>query len=309
MRKHLIDKLLARAEVDQKVFLLIGDLGYSVVEKFRDKFPERFLNLGVSEQAGIGIAAGLAATHLPVYYSIGNFPSFRCLEQIRNDVAHEQNPVMIVSLGAGFSYGTAGYSHHAIEDAGAVASIFGMRVATPSCIHELDQILEGHWQTPAPVYLRLGSAETCDSCLTQVPASLGHQARGAKSKSDTLSDKLLLVTHGEIGKEARVAISDSGANVTHVSLSEFNSFDTPTLNFISSHQRVITVEEHAAEFGFGARIRSRLANVNFESFEIIGVPMLDFHIGGRREFHLERSELDRVSLSDRLRQANARPLK
>ena len=83
MRKHLIDKLLARAEVDQKVFLLIGDLGYSVVEKFRDKFPERFLNLGVSEQAGIGIAAGLAATHLPVYYSIGNFPSFRCLEQIR----------------------------------------------------------------------------------------------------------------------------------------------------------------------------------------------------------------------------------
>ena len=64
-----------------------------------------------------------------------------------------------------------------------------------------------------------------------MPASLGHQARGAKSKSDTLSDKLLLVTHGEIGKEARVAISDSGANVTHVSLSEFNSFDTPHVEF------------------------------------------------------------------------------
>ena len=287
MRKYLINRLIERAQEDPRVFLIIGDLGYSVVEKFQQEFPLNFENIGVSEQAGIGVAAGLANTHLPFFYSIANFPSFRCLEQIRNDVAHEGNPVMIVSLGAGFSYGTAGYSHHAIEDAAAVSSIFGMKVVTPACVHELDRILLDHWASPSPTYLRLGSQESCENCLPTLDTYLTNSTRPAASP-DTL-----VVTHGEIGRSVSDAIGLSGGEFRLLSVPEFNSTNAKLLDFVSSHKKIITVEEHSKSSGFGARIRSELASKNFEAFEILGVSKLDFHVGGKRPFHLERAGLAR----------------
>lgn len=285
MRNHLIQRLIERGRVDSRVFLIIGDLGYSVVEKFQSEFPSNFLNVGVSEQAGVGIAAGLAKTHLPIFYSIANFSSFRCLEQIRNDVAHEGNPVLVVSLGAGFAYGTAGYSHFAIEDASAVASIFGMSVFTPACVHELDCILDNFWKNPLPTYLRIGSQENCDICLPS--ANQYSSELNAAEKTN----QILVVTHGEIGRDVASAIGLSGNDFRLVSVPNFNSQDSELLGFIGSHKRVLTVEEHNKIFGFGARLRAQLAMNNFEIFRILGVPNLDFHIGGKRDFHLERSGL------------------
>ena len=293
MRKHFIEQITQRARVDKRVFLLIGDLGYSVVEDFGREFPSRFANVGVSEQAGMGIAAGLAKSHLPIFYSIANFPSFRCLEQIRNDVAHEGNPVMIVSLGAGFSYGTAGYSHHAIEDAGAVGSIFGMSVFTPACIHELDAILDDYWDNPRPVYLRLGSAESCNSCLP-IFTDLLHQNSDALAEP---GDQVLVITHGEIGKEVASVIQEISVKCQQLSVSNFNLVNHEVLSYVATHKNVVTVEEHAKEFGFGARLRSKLSKEGFTTFEILGVPDLDFHVGGKRPFHLDRSGLDSASIT------------
>ena len=94
---------------DPNVWLLCGDLGYSVLEVFRDRFPERFCNVGVAEQNMAGIAAGLAHAGKTVFiYSIGNFPTFRCLEQLRNDVCYHGADVKVVAVGAGFAYGRSG---------------------------------------------------------------------------------------------------------------------------------------------------------------------------------------------------------
>lgn len=285
MRQHLITRLIERAREDSRVFLIIGDLGYSVVERFQEEFPLNFENIGVSEQAGIGIAAGLAKTHLPIFYSIANFPSFRCLEQIRNDVAHEGNPVMIVSLGAGFSYGTAGYSHHAIEDAAAVSSIFGMTVVTPACVHDLDQILLDHWASPRPTYLRLGSQESCAKCLPTLDDYL------TKSPLPAAAPEMLVITHGELGRSVADSIGISGDDFRLLSVPEFNSTNAKLLDFVSAHKKVITVEEHSKSFGFGAHLRAELASKNFDAYKILGVSNLDFHMGGKRAFHLERAGL------------------
>jgi len=286
LRKHLIRRVRDRARVDPKVFLLIGDLGYSVVEDFQLEFPSRFANIGVSEQAGMGIAAGLAQSHLPVFYSIANFPSFRCLEQIRNDVAHEGNPVMIVSLGAGFSYGTAGYSHHAIEDASAVASIFGINVFTPACVHELDDVLDTYWINPQPTYLRLGSAETCDGCLPTIRNGVAPAWGDVRPEASTL-----FVTHGEIGKTVAKSLAQSHYSYSLISVSNFKASSKVELDYIQLFRNVVTVEEHSRQFGFGARLRAALSNAHFQRFEIMGVPQLDFHVGGNRQFHLDRSGL------------------
>ena len=119
MRDIFIKKLCEKSKKNKKIFLIVGDLGFSVIEKYKNKFSNRFVNAGVSEQNMMGMAAGVASENMHVFvYSIANFPTFRCAEQIRNDVDYHNLPVTIVSVGAGVSYGHLGYSHHALQDYG-----------------------------------------------------------------------------------------------------------------------------------------------------------------------------------------------
>ena len=119
MRNIFIEELTKAAKKNKKIILVVNDLGYSVVENFAKLFPKQFFNAGVAEQNMMGLAAGLALDGNQVYvYSIGNFPTFRCAEQIRNDIDYHKLPVTIVNVGSGVSYGNLGYSHHSIQDYG-----------------------------------------------------------------------------------------------------------------------------------------------------------------------------------------------
>ncbi|MEO8447904.1 MAG: transketolase, partial [bacterium] len=104
MRTAFIEQLIEEARKDENIFLVVGDLGFSVVEPFAKEFPERFLNAGVSEQNMTGIAAGLAMEGYTVFtYSIANFPTLRCMEQIRYDVCYHNLNVKIVAVGGGYA--------------------------------------------------------------------------------------------------------------------------------------------------------------------------------------------------------------
>ena len=117
MRTAFIQELVVLARTNPSIFLVVGDLGYSVVDAFAREFPDRYLNAGVAEQNMTGLAAGLASEGYHVFtYSIANFPTFRCAEQIRNDIAYHGLPVTVVSVGGGLAYGSLGYSHHAVQD-------------------------------------------------------------------------------------------------------------------------------------------------------------------------------------------------
>ena len=108
MRDIFIDELIKATEKNRNIILLVNDLGFGVIEKFYKKFPNNCFNAGVAEQSMVGYAAGLAAAGKHVFvYSIANFPTFRCAEQIRNDVDYHNLPVTIVSVGAGVGYGNA----------------------------------------------------------------------------------------------------------------------------------------------------------------------------------------------------------
>jgi len=293
LRKHLLGRLAERAKIDPRPFLVVGDLGYGVVEGFESEFPDRFLNSGVSEQAGIGLSSGLAETFLPFYYSIGNFPSFRALEQIRNDVAHESRPVVIVALGAGFAYGAAGYSHHAIEDAGAVASIMGIDVFTPSCVHELDHLLLLHWSNPRPIYLRLGSNEFC-SYEHEIYNSDYHSIYKHGGKS------LAVLVHGEIIHKVLEASERVHGEFSVYSTFHFNRLSSTLLNELQNYERIMTVEEHASEGGFGMRVRASLNGFAKGAFLSAGIDKYDAHVGGSRDYLLKKNQLDSESLAERI---------
>lgn len=137
----------------------MGDLGFNVVEPFREEFPDRFLNFGISEQSMLSAAAGMSQQGLkPFVYSIGNFPSFRALEQIRNDICANNLEVNIVSVGAGFSYGTAGYSHHLVEDLSVMSIFDDITIFNPSDAIELDQCFNFANNKKATKYWRISKS-------------------------------------------------------------------------------------------------------------------------------------------------------
>ena len=159
MRNAFIESLQVHAREDPRIFLIVGDLGFSVVEKFAEEFPDRFLNAGIAEQNMAGVASGLASAGYHVFvYSIANFPLVRCLEQIRNDICYHNRAVTIVSVGGGLSYGALGYSHHATEDLAITLSLPNLRVFAPGDPLEVKAAIKKIVTQPSPTYLRLGKA-------------------------------------------------------------------------------------------------------------------------------------------------------
>ncbi|RKX32332.1 MAG: transketolase [Verrucomicrobia bacterium] len=157
MRNAWIRHLQGLAERDERIFLVVGDLGFSVVEDFAAAYPERFLNAGVAEQNMVSVAAGLAREGYSVFvYSIGNFVTLRCLEQIRNDVCLHRLPVCLVAVGGGFMYGALGPTHHLTEDIAVMRAMPGMRVYVPFCARSAEVALDEVLSEALPAYIRLG---------------------------------------------------------------------------------------------------------------------------------------------------------
>src|SRR5437867_8897552 len=159
MRSAFFDTLVRLAEDDERITLVVGDLGFGVIEPFARRFPDRFLNAGVAEQNLTGIAAGMALSGKIVFtYSIANFPTLRCLEQIRNDVCYHEANVKIVAVGGGFAYGPLGMTHHATEDLAIMRALPGIVVVAPGDPWEVERATRAIVAEPGPCYLRLGRA-------------------------------------------------------------------------------------------------------------------------------------------------------
>src|SRR5207249_10726475 len=159
MRGAFFRALLELAEQDERVHLVVGDLGFGVVEEFARRFPARFLNAGVAEQNMTGIAAGMALSGKIVFtYSIANFPILRCLEQVRNDVCYHNANVKIVAVGGGLAYGSLGATHHATEDLAILRSLPRMVVVAPGDPVETEAATRAVRTQAGPCYLRLGRA-------------------------------------------------------------------------------------------------------------------------------------------------------
>lgn len=159
MRNAFIDELCKLADEFPQVALVVGDLGFSVIEPFADQFPDRFFNAGVAEQNMAGLAAGMASEGYHVFtYSIANFPTFRCAEQIRNDIDYHQLAVTTVAVGGGLAYGALGYSHHAVQDYALMRCMPNMMIAAPGDPMEVRACMRYLVENPQPSYLRLGKA-------------------------------------------------------------------------------------------------------------------------------------------------------
>ena len=159
MRNIFIKKLISEAEKNKNLYLLTGDLGYNAFEPFQDKFPEQFINIGVAENNMVGIGSGLALCGKKVcIYSIIPFLIFRSLEQIRNNICHNNLDVKLVGVGGGFSYGNQGISHNTTEDLAIMRSLPNMLVLSPGSRVESEVAIDAMLEHDGPAFIRLGQA-------------------------------------------------------------------------------------------------------------------------------------------------------
>src|SRR5437867_521792 len=187
MRTAFIKELFELAKQDDRIVLVVGDLGFGVVTPFMEQLPKQFLNAGVAEQNMTGIAAGLALSgKIALTYSIANFPTLRCLEHVRNDVCYHNANVKIVSVGGGFTYGAMGATHHAVEDIAVMRSLPNLVVVAPGDPVEARAATRAVIAYPGPCYLRLGKAGEPVVHQTPVEFELGKAIRMREGKDVTL---------------------------------------------------------------------------------------------------------------------------
>jgi transketolase len=254
MRTSFINQLLEEAKTNKKIFLVIGDLGYHVVEPFIEAIPERFLNAGIAEQNMAGVAAGLAMTGYNVYiYSIGNFPTLRCLEQIRNDIAYHKANVKIVSVGAGYAYGSLGATHQPTEEIGALRAIPNMIVATPGDPVEARAIAKFSAEYDGPMYIRLGKA---GEKVAHTEDSLTVKAGDILTVKKTDGNKKAVIACGNIMAAAKNQIEEQHLPYDLYSIPFVKPLNKEQLKaIVESHpDGLVTIEEHQASTGMGSAI-------------------------------------------------------
>lgn len=259
MRTAFIQALYELAEQDSRVWLLCGDIGYSVLEDFSSHFPDRFINAGVAEQNMIGIATGLAMCGKIVFvYSIANFPTLRCLEQIRNDICYHRANIKIVAVGGGFAYGSAGYTHHCLEDLAIMRVLPEMTVVAPGDPVETKLATKAIFNWQGPCYLRLGKAGEPIVYNSEPDFKVGKMILVKNG-----SDAAVFVTGGMLYTvlEAAQKAESQGCSVAVWSSPWLKPFDVETVMEAGSAYPVIfTVEEAQINAGLGSSVAEILAS-------------------------------------------------
>ena len=258
MRTAFFRALMDLAEADERITLVVGDLGFGAVEPFARRFPDRFVNAGVAEQNMTGLAMGMALSGRVVFtYSIANFPTLRCLEQIRNDICYHRADVKIVAVGGGLAYGSLGMTHHATEDLAIMRALPELLVVAPGDPVEVEQVTRGIAVHAGPCYMRLGRAGEPLVHEPSIALKLGRAIRLREGR-----DVTLISTGGMLDTTVRVGrrLARDGIDARVVSMHTIKPLDeTEVLAAARETGAIATLEEHSVMGGLGSAVAEVLA--------------------------------------------------
>jgi len=253
VRAAFVEALVEIAEGDERVVLMTGDLGFMALEPFSERYPRRFFNVGVAEQNMIGLATGLAESgFIPFVYSIATFASLRGYEFFRNGPIAHGLPVRLVGVGGGFDYGSAGTTHHGLEDVGVMRLQPGLRVVAPADSRQARNALLDTWDRRGPTYYRIGKDDRTEIA--------GLEGRFTLGRNELVRDgrHLALVSMGSVAAEAVAAAEELDAAAIVVSTLSPSPADELARE-LSRFERVITVEAHYVNGGLGSLVAEVIA--------------------------------------------------
>ena len=252
MRDAFLAALTSLAEKDKDIVLLTADLGYGVFEEFESRFLGQYFNVGVAEQNMTGVASGLSLEGKKVVtYSIGNFPSLRCLEQIRNDACYHDANITIVASGGGFSYGSLGMSHHATEDLAILRSLPNISVIAPCTANEAGEAIIAMIKGGGVGYLRLDKT-SADNSSVERPFVIGKSRRYKEGKDITLAATGGILNDVNI---ASIKLKKLGIDARVIGIHSIKPIDKDEIiDSAINTGGIVTVEEHNKDGGLGSAI-------------------------------------------------------
>lgn len=284
MRDTFVRTLIALAKADPRIQLVTGDLGFGVLKPFWEQCPDQFTNAGIAEQNMTSLAAGMALEgKIVVTYSIGNFPTLRCLEQIRNDCAYHHANVKIVCVGGGFVYGSLGMSHHATEDIAVMRALPDVTVLCPGDLVEAEAATRAMVTHPGTCYLRLGRGGE-----KRIHESLPEFVIGKALRIHDGED-IAIFTTGAIFEEIQQAESLLAARGVHPAVYTFPTvkpLDRQTIEDVAQRFRlVVTCEEHNLDGGFGSAVAEVMATMPHHARLLrLGIPNAYTPLVGNQKF-------------------------
>lgn len=262
MRDTFVKTLVELAKENKNIELITGDLGFGVLKPFWEQCPKQFTNAGIAEQNMTGVAAGMALENKVVFtYSIGNFPTLRCLEQIRNDCAYHNANVKIVCVGGGFVYGSLGMSHHATEDIAVLRALPNVTVVCPGDLVEASEVTKALINYPGTCYLRLGRGgekrihEKIENFQIGKAIKIKEVVKEHKDIAIFSTGAIL-----DVACEVTEELINLGYGVTQYSIPTVKPIDEKVIkSCMKEYKQIITIEEHNIVGGFGSAIAEVMA--------------------------------------------------
>jgi transketolase len=292
MRAAFVRGLITAAEKNPKIMLITGDLGYRFLEPFAKRFPDRFLNIGVSEANMVTVASGLSTTgFVPFIYSIATFASMRAFEQIRTDISLQNLNVKIVGIGAGLAYTKAGPTHHSMEDIALMRLLPNMKIVVPIDPPEAESATAIIASDTGPCYFRLerNPPDPYNQAMPDFRIGKSYRIAGTRSDAKTRASVALLFTGTKLGlvKDTAKMLEKRDISVSLYAFPTIHPLDSAALKIIAKkHTVIVTLEEHRVSGGFGTAVGECLIQMN--------LPVVLVKIGLRDGYSTLSSDYDRL---------------
>ncbi len=301
MRDTFVRTLVELAKKDKNIELVTGDLGFGVLKPFWENCPDQFTNAGIAEQNMTSMAAGMAFEGKIVFtYSIGNFPTLRCLEQIRNDCAYHDANVKMVCVGGGFVYGPLGMSHHATEDLAILRALPDVVVMTPADLVEAEECTKALTKTKGTAYLRLGRGGE-----KRIHEKIENFQIGKAIKVHD-GDRVAIFSAGAIFEEVITAYSeltDLGYNPAVYTFPTIKPIDEDVIETVCRQfELLVTIEEHNIVGGFGSSVAEVMAEMYDRKARLLRIGINDKYCVkvGNQKYLRQQYGLDHKTIVKRI---------
>ena len=290
MRMVFADTLVELAKNDERICLITPDMGYGILDKFQQTFPNRYFNLGITEQNCMSVAAGMALAGMkPYVYSIIPFVVHRCIEQVRVDVSYMNLDVKIIGVGSGFEYGAAGATHHGTGDISLMRCLPNMQVYAPGDNYEMAEIAKLTAKTNLPTYIRIGRHNHPNMNLGKIELGKASIINEGKEIAFIATGNMLPIAY-DYAQE----LKQQGKNPTVISMHTIKPIDKDCiLKLINNNFKIYTFEEHTIVGGLGSAVAEVIAESGKGvEFKRIGIKDMYSHIVGSAQYIRKQFKLD-----------------
>lgn len=289
MRNLVINKIHNLMKTNEKIFFLTADMGINLVEIFKNDYPKRYLNVGIAEQNLISIASGLANIgYIPVAYTISNFLTHRCFEQIRNDIVLHSYPLVLVGTSSGFDNAPLGPTHHMVDDWGCLKNFANFEIYSPTSNVFATSKIEEVLSNPRQCFFRLAKGDF----------SQFNETKDFFYCEGDVATKILYISYGNLSKTLFDLYRNDQKNI--LLLNKIHPIENKELvEIFNKYEKILVIEDHFASSG----VYSSMCILKNEyelkaNIHALSPKTYDFNVGINQDYYLNKNKINYENLKN-----------